>query len=101
MGVGGVGVELVHRGSGQVFSLRVAALANGAARVRVTEPGKARYSPPDVLLPEAERVVAWSNVSQPDRGTVRLVPPASDVTYRLRSSPFALDMVRVRALRLE
>jgi hypothetical protein len=91
-------VELMHRASGSRFHLRVAALATGAVRVRVTEPDKARYSPPDVLLAQAEQVVSWANVTQVDANTILLVPHTSDVTYRMTANPFALDMVRAAAL---
>ena len=91
---GSLGASLVHAATGASFDFRLQALRNGAVRLRVSEPGKARYSPPDVLLPEAEAaVVPWA-IKQLDKKTVQLTPPNSDVTFRLIGSPLRLDMVR-------
>ena len=91
---GSLGAALVHVASGASFDLRLQALRNGAVRLRVTEPGKSRYSPPDVLLPEAEAaVVPWA-IKQLDKKTLLLTPPVGDVAYRLTGSPFRLDVVR-------
>ena len=91
---GTLGASLVHVATGASFDFRLVALRNGAVRLRVTEPGKGRYSPPDVLLPEAEAaVVPWA-VKQVDKKTLLLTPPTGDVTFRLVGSPLRLDMVR-------
>ncbi len=100
---GAVAAPLVHVASGAAFDLSLTALANGAVRLRVEERGKARYSPPDVLLPEAEAGGApWAAVSSTDKNTLLLTPPAGDpaVTYRLTLDPLRLDMVRARAWRV-
>jgi len=91
---GSVGAALVHVASGASFDLRLQALRNGAVRLRVSEPGKSRYSPPDVLLPEAEAAVVPFAIKQLDKKTLLLTPPVGDVTYRLTGSPFRLDVVR-------
>jgi hypothetical protein len=99
-GARGLSAPVTHVASGTAFQLSLAALSSGAVRLRLTEVGKERYTPPDVLLPEAEAaVVAWASVTQPDKKTLELTPATGDVTYRLATDPLRLDMVRA-ALRL-
>jgi len=85
--------ELVHSGTGAKFTLQLASTPSGAARLRVLEPGKERYSPPGVLLPEADSAVAWASVT-PTKGGVVLTPKAGGVKYTLTLAPFSLDVVR-------
>jgi hypothetical protein len=93
-GARGLTAPVTHVASGVAFELSLAALSSGAVRLRLTEVGKERYTPPDVLLPEAEAaVVAWASVKQPDKKTLELTPRTGDVTYRLATDPLRLDMV--------
>ncbi len=92
-----IAAPVVHVASGTPFDLRLTALGNGAVRLRLEERGKARYSPPDVLLPEAEAGgSAWADIKALDKNSVLLQPPGADVTYRLQLDPLRLDMARAR-----
>ena len=86
---------LVHGRTGAAFSLELALTPGGALRLVVSEPRKARYSPPGVLVAGAATPVGWGKVSKEPGGGLLLTPPTGDVSYKLTLAPFGLDMVRL------
>jgi hypothetical protein len=90
--------SLVHGRTGAAFSLELALTPGGALRLVVSEPGKARYSPPGVLVAGGDTAVGWGKVQKEPGGSLLLTPPTGDVTYKLTLAPFGLDMARVTPL---
>lgn len=89
-----VTAELVEAGGENRLSLELAAHAGGALRVRVTEPGVARFEPPGVVRDD---VGAWTEAwGQPavSRGVAALAAAApGGPRARLAFNPFQLDLL--------
>ena len=89
-----VTAELVEAGGASRVRLELAAHAGGALRVRVTEPGVARFEPPGVVRADVE---AWTEDWAPpvvSRGVATFAARArGGPRARLTLNPFKLDLL--------